>query len=183
MSGQGFRACLNRLGSATDITGHYLEVGTFRGSTAISTLLGNKRKAFLIDNWSEFGGPKSKAIKSFRKFKIVDRITVIDNNFDYFEASWLLGQPIGIYFYDGGHSLSQQEKAIQIIDTIEFLTLILIVDDWCWPDVQMGTRLGLNRIRATVIAEWQVFPNEKDKKGRYGNWHNGYFFAILEKIS
>lgn len=67
MSGQRFRALLNKL-AQIQISGSYLEIGTFKGSTACSALYQNQRSAILVDNWSEFGGPKMTAFTNLSKF-------------------------------------------------------------------------------------------------------------------
>ena len=71
MSGQKFRYVLNYLSERPEIQGAYFEVGTFQGSTALAALCGNNRQGILVDNWSEFGGPK-KGREEFQKGQITN---------------------------------------------------------------------------------------------------------------
>jgi hypothetical protein len=58
MSGQKYRTFINNLvGSYPDA--RYLEIGSWGGSTATAALYGNSVKALCIDNWSQFGGPRT----------------------------------------------------------------------------------------------------------------------------
>ena len=47
----------------------YLEIGTWKGSSVCSAMCGNSGSVFCIDNWSEFGGPKSEFLENFEKYK------------------------------------------------------------------------------------------------------------------
>lgn len=69
MSGQSYRYVLNKMLS---LEKNYLEVGTWRGSTACAALDGNRISAWLIDDWSEFGGPVGDALKKVSKFVGLD---------------------------------------------------------------------------------------------------------------
>jgi hypothetical protein len=55
MSGQKYRMLINKLvGALRDA--RYLEVGSWKGSTAAAALHGNRVRAVCIDNWSQFDG-------------------------------------------------------------------------------------------------------------------------------
>ncbi len=79
MSGQSYRYVLNKMLS---VDKNYLEIGTWRGSTACSALDGNQISAWLIDDWSEFGGPAGDALKNVSEFVgLESRLNVISNDF------------------------------------------------------------------------------------------------------
>lgn len=81
MSGQRFRKLLNKLICDLNVT-KYLEIGTFRGSTAISALYRNDQcRGLLVDNLSQFGAEKRKLISNLNKFKILSRVNLIDSDF------------------------------------------------------------------------------------------------------
>ena len=58
MSGQKYRTLINHF-VKSHLDARYLEIGSWQGSTAAAALYGNSVKALCIDNWSQFGGPKS----------------------------------------------------------------------------------------------------------------------------
>jgi hypothetical protein len=67
MSGIKTRHFYNNLLNRDDA--RYLEIGTWKGSSICSAMCGNKAKAVCIDNWSQFGGPKTEFIQNFKKYK------------------------------------------------------------------------------------------------------------------
>jgi hypothetical protein len=179
MSGQRFRVLLNNL-ARIPISGSYLEVGTFKGSTAISALFQNQRSAIFVDNWSEFGGPKKTALENLKKLIPNTLWNVIDQDFKTFSTT-KIQEKIAIYFYDGGHSFEEQKLAVSLIDSLNFDYLVFIVDDYSWGTVQQGTLEGLNSLSSKLVQSWEILPNKDDKLFRYGNWHNGYFVCLMSK--
>ncbi len=47
----------------------YLEIGVWKGSSLCAAMWKNEITCLAIDNWSEFGGPKSRFLYNFNKFK------------------------------------------------------------------------------------------------------------------
>lgn len=180
MSGQRFRSLLNKL-IKIPISGSYLEIGVFKGSTAISALYQNQRSAILVDNWSEFGGPKKTALKNLTRHCPTAVLKIVDQPFDVF-CKVSTGEKIAVYFYDGGHSFEEQRMAVKFIDNLNFDKLILIVDDFCWETVQKATSDSIGSLSSSLVQSWIILPSEKDRFSRYGNWHNGYFIGLLSKI-
>jgi hypothetical protein len=78
MSGIKTRHFYNNLLNTKDA--RYLEIGTWKGSSVCSAMCGNKAKVVCIDNWSEFGGPKSEFLLNFEKFKGENDATFIEND-------------------------------------------------------------------------------------------------------
>lgn len=179
MSGQSFRHFLNSIVTATTM-GKYLEIGVWGGSTAISALWGNEKSAILVDNWSQFGGPKEKAIQRLSKFIGLERVNIVEANFEEFSKSKPTDE-IGVYFYDGGHTYEEQKLAIEFTNNLKFTNLICIIDDFNWTEVQNGTYAGIKNIQSELVATWTISPGKKDKLFKYGNWHNGYFVCVLTR--
>ena len=67
MSRTNTRHFYNNLLNSDDA--RYLEIGTWKGSSVCSAMCNNQAKVICIDNWSEFGGPKSEFLVNFEKFK------------------------------------------------------------------------------------------------------------------
>jgi len=179
MSGQRFRKLLNGL-AQIPISGSYLEIGTFKGSTACSALYKSQRSAILIDNWSEFGGPKKIAQENLNRFCSGSAILFMDLEFSEFYRA-PVNQKIFLYFYDGGHSFEEQRLAVDLINSLNFDNLIFVVDDFSWETVQKATSEGLRFLNSVVVKTWTILPSENDELFRYGEWHNGYFICLISK--
>jgi len=179
MSGQRFRSFLNFLSLSLDYF-NYLEIGVWKGSTAKCILHGTKASATLIDNWSQFGGPKKIAQKVLKKDLRNSRVNILDIDFtEMMETSHHL-QP-HVYFYDAAHDYDSQRKAIELLDKMLFQELILIVDDWNWDNVKRGTRDALKSAKVSPIAEWEINTSSDYMGGRFSSWHNGVFICVLRK--
>ena len=100
MTGLKTRHFYNNLLNITDA--RYLEIGTWKGSSVCSAMCGNKAKIICIDNWSEFGGPKSEFLVNFEKFKGENDATFIENDCFNVDVSSL--PKFNIYMYDGNHT-------------------------------------------------------------------------------
>ena len=178
MSGQGFRAFLYKL---SDSLGEfeYLEIGVWKGSTAKCVLYSDKVSATLVDNWSQFGGPKAKAIKNLDKFISSKKARILDQDFSDLANNEINLSPL-VYFYDGPHDEISHFKAAELIKFFKSKMLIFIVDDWNWDNVRNGTLKALAQIQTEIVASWEIFPNERDRKGgRFSRWHNGTYIAII----
>ena len=178
MSGQSFRAFLFKL---SDSLGEfeYLEIGVWKGSTAKCVLYSGKVSATLVDNWSQFGGPKAKAIKNLDKFISSKKARILDQDFLDIANNEINLSPL-VYFYDGPHDEISHFKAAELIKFFKSKLLIFIVDDWNWDNVQNGTLEALAQIQAEIVVSWEIFPNMREKKGgRFSRWHNGTYIAII----
>ena len=178
MSGQRFRAFLHHLSNQL-LDFQYLEIGVWQGSTANAVLRGNCQHALLIDNWSEFGGPKRKAKRRLEKFIEANKVTLLDHDFK--SISWSKKYACDLYFYDGAHDYNSHFEAMKFLNNLEFINLILIVDDWNWENVKNGTLDGLKTQQVNLIYSFQVQTLPNEVKGRYSGWHNGTWIAIISR--
>ncbi len=177
MSGQSFRYVLNKLISFGD---GYLEIGTWRGSTACSALNGNQIDAWLIDDWSEFGGPATSALSNISKFVSKrSRLSIVSQDFKLVDYKATITNEVNVYLFDGPHSQSDHVEGVKVINSLDFETLMFVVDDWNWKDVQIGTLAGLEQLDAELIYKIEIFP-KSTRRFQYSRWHNGYCFLILE---
>jgi len=179
MSGQSFRAFLYKLSESLGEF-EYLEIGVWKGSTAKCVLHSGKVSATLVDNWSQFGGPKTAAINNLNKFISSKKVRIWDQDFLNLASNEMNLSPL-VYFYDGPHDEMSHFKAVELIPFFNSKSLIFIVDDWNWENVQNGTLKALVQIRAEIVASWEIFPNARERKGgRFSRWHNGTYIAIIQ---
>ena len=179
MSGQRFRSFLFYL-SKNLSTFNYLEIGVWKGSTASCILKNGKAKAILVDNWSQFGGPRKAANKRLRKYIKESNALLVDSSLEMLREEYIFESPL-VYFYDGAHDYQSHLEATLLINQFKSSQLIYIVDDWNWENVRNGTIDGLKQVKLKIVKQWQIFPNIADKGGKYGAWHNGTFICILSR--
>ena len=161
----------------------YLEIGTWKGSSVCSAMCGNKNKVICIDNWSEFGGPKSEFLSNFEKFKGDNDASFIES--DCFNVDISVLPKFNIYMYDGNHTNESHYKALLHYYNCLDDVFIFIVDDWNWQDVRDGTINSIQKLNLKVLYEKEIRltwdnshtpqPQAKD------TWWNGIYVAILEK--
>jgi hypothetical protein len=176
MSGQSFRHVLNEILKASS---NYLEIGTWKGSTACAALDRNQLNAWIIDDWSDFGGPAQAALKNLSRFVGSSRLTIISQDFKTVDYEVLIPGQVDTYLFDGPHAEECHVLGAKVIDSLRFQSLIFIVDDWNWQEVRDGTLLGLSEINATVVYKLEIFPRAK-RLFQFSRWHNGYCFFVLE---
>lgn len=136
---------------------NYLEVGVWKGSSTCSALYGNKNlNTYVVENWSEFNGPKNDFESNMKTLVGDTQINVIEDNFDRFDVSRIKDK-IDVYLYDGNHSEESHFLALERIWPCLADESIFIVDDWNFPSVQQGTRRALEG--KTVLDEFLVLYN------------------------
>jgi hypothetical protein len=183
MSGKKTRHFYNNLLNRED--SRYLEIGTWKGSTVCSAMCGNKAKVVCIDNWSEFGGPKSEFLVNFNKYKGENEASFLEQ--DCYKVDISKFSKFNIYMYDGNHTKDSHYNAL--IHYYECLdnTFIFIVDDWNWKDVRTGTYDSLKKLNLNVLYKREIRTTNDDTHPSWGSplqiqWHNGIYVAILQKM-
>ena len=181
MSGTRTRHFYNNLLNTKDA--RYLEVGTWKGSSVCSAMYGNKAKVVCIDNWSEWGGPKSEFLANFNKFKGENDATFIES--DCYKVNVAALPKFNIYMYDGGHSVESHFKALtHYYDCLDDL-FIYVVDDWNCKDAREGTKLAIKNLNLKVLYEKEhrlTFDDSHTPQPQAKNtWWNGIYIAILHK--
>ena len=182
MSGTKTRHFYNNLLNTEDA--RYLEIGTWKGSSVCSAMCGNNATIVCIDNWSEFGGPKSEFLNNFYKFKGDNNATFIED--DCFKVDVLTLPKFNIYMYDGNHTNESHYKALlHYYNCLDDL-FIFIVDDWNWIDVRDGTMNSIRKLKLKILYEKEIrltFDNSHTQQPLASEtWHNGIYVAILKKI-
>ena len=147
MSGQKYRTFINNL-VRSHPDARYLEVGSWQGSTAAAALHGNCVKALCIDNWSQFGGPKSAFLANMERVR--SQSPAVDFRFvegDFRRVDYTSLGRFNIFLFDGPHEEMDQYDGIMLARPALEGCFILIVDDWNWRKVRLGTLPGNQRRR------------------------------------
>ncbi len=135
-----------QMGDYNNYIGKYLEVGSYRGCSFISALLGNEDRMdfFTIDNGSEFGDNNEILNSNIQKYVFdatidIDYVSHVVNVIrgDYrteIPQRFLLGPCIDVYLYDGSHDYQNQLDGLNIIKPYLTARCVIIVDDAAWPE-------------------------------------------------
>jgi hypothetical protein len=142
----------------------YLEVGTWKGSSLVSALFGNDHvHATVVDNWSQFGGPKEDFLATVQRLLPSAHLDVVDRDCfkvdpaELLAASSVAGTPIDIYLFDGEHTYEAQRRAItHFAPALRRDAAIVMVDDWNWPDVRAGTMKGIQDAGLRIQFQYEL---------------------------
>jgi len=182
MTGTKTRHFYNNLLNTEDA--RYLEIGTWKGSSVCSAMCNNEAKIVCIDNWSEFGGPKSEFLVNFEKFKGKNEATFIENDCYNVDVSTLPN--FNIYMYDGNHTNDSHYNALLHYYNCLDDVFIFIVDDWNWYDVRDGTIKSIKKLNLKVLYEKDIRTTNDDTHPPWGSpekkeWNNGIYVVVLQK--
>jgi hypothetical protein len=183
MSGKKYRYLINNLISfITDA--RYLEVGSWKGSTACAAMHGNKCKVTCIDNWSHHGTDNRDFFNNTKESLSNDiDFTVIEK--DFREVDYTSLGKYNVYFFDGPHEEKDQYDGVALAQDALDHEYILIVDDYNFDRVRKGTQNAIKDLNLKVLAEVTVLssidgdvPTVHHEKSE---WHNGYYIAVIRK--
>jgi hypothetical protein len=183
MSGQKYRGLVNQLVTSMP-DARYLEIGSWAGSTACAALSGNNARALCIDNWSQFGGPRDQF------FKNIENVRPGRKGFEFLESDFRqvnfanIGR-FNIFLFDGPHAEPDQYDGIMLALPALEPQFVLIVDDWNWPAVRLGTFTALIDARMKIDVSVEIrttFDNTHATiAGWESDWHNGYFIGAISR--
>jgi len=181
MSGNKTRHFYNNLLNMEDA--RYLEIGTWKGSSVCSAMCGNKAIVVCIDNWSEFGGPKSEFLTNFNNFSGENDARFIENDCYKVDTTYL--PKFNMYMYDGNHTEDSHYKALQHYYNCLDDIFVFIVDDWNWDYVRNGTQDSIRLLNLKVVYEKEIRLTTDNSHTPFPlarqTWHNGIYVAILQK--
>ena len=186
MSGKRYRHFVNNL-IATVPDVRYLEVGSWKGSTAMAAIYGNKVSAVCVDNWSQFGNVREEFCNN------AERCTNEDTQLELHEGDFrdVEYDNIGkhnVYFFDGPHEEQDQYDGLALALPALDDEFILIIDDWNDPRPRDGTLRAIEELGIEVKYSMQirtsngvdiVYPTPHVLENSL--WHNGYYFAVCKK--
>jgi hypothetical protein len=176
-SGKNFKHFLNNLLSEANGLS-YLEIGVWKGSTTISGLYENteKIKYYLIDNFSQFGGPKLEFENNFEHF-LNKKSNIIDEDCFKLDKNTYNIKNIDIYFYDGPHEEQDHYNALKYYYSSMSENFIYIVDDWNWQKTKDGTYRAIKDLQLKINNLIEYNTNFQDSE----TWWNGCAIFIFEK--
>jgi len=148
-------ALLNLAASLLPDGESYVEIGTFRGTSLISAMLGNEGREFVaIDDFSFRDGTRERLEANLERFGLTAPAILEGDAFELVRGGALEGRRAGVYYYDNGHEYEQQLEALRMIEPYLAERALVIVDDSDWDDVSRATRVWLEeQPRAELLLD------------------------------
>jgi hypothetical protein len=174
MSGTFTRHFYNNLLNTDDA--RYLEIGAWKGSSTCSAMCGNKATVAVIDNWSEFGGPKDECVTNIGKAAGANNVEIIDH--DSFSVDLASLGKYNLYLYDGCHKRESHEKALTYFQGVLDDVFIYVCDDWNWEFVRDGTYDAIKSLG--LLVEYEKIKFTPDNCCRDTFW-NGIAIFVFRK--
>lgn len=182
LSSLKIRHLMNNLGA---ISTRYFECGVHKGGLFCSTIRNNDNLLYATanDSFASDEGSDDKAypqfVDNFLKCKATSTVidVIVSDTFDIQEESMNVIWPIDLYLFDASHDYESQRKAMTHFLPAMADEFIVCVDDYDWPEVEHGTRKGIEDASVDVIYEQWFKGNNHDNDG----WWNGFYVALLKK--
>jgi hypothetical protein len=150
----------------------YLEVGVLHGATLCAAIAENPHlRAVGIDDFSQFDGDATDTLRNILGFGNADLL--VSDAFDL--RAECLGR-FDVFFYDGDHSAAATARAIEHFRAALEQPALLIVDDYDWPEVQEGVRMGLEAAELPLQWSWQL---PADQPSDALGWWNGLMVGVV----
>jgi len=184
MSGEKTRHLYNNICSIDNA--NYLEIGTYKGSSFVSSLYKNSINSIAVDNWSEFKGPKNDFINNVEKYCPNQKYNFIEkDSFEITESDIKqFYNSIDLYLYDGCHKYESHKMAITHFSKFLSKYSIIMIDDWrndgLWERVQRGTYDGFKE-SGLIIHKKIERISFQESNGPSEYW-NGFGLFVCEKI-
>jgi hypothetical protein len=178
MSGRKYRTMINRLVEITP-NARYLEIGSWRGSTACAAMYDNRLAAVCIDSWQEGEDIYTDFVHNVN-YILSDKINFTHIREDFVKVDYNSIGKFNIYMFDGPHRQEDQYNGVALAQPALDDTYILIVDDYNDSQVQQGTTEALAVCNQTVVASVVILTHNNPYLSG-SDWHNGYFIAVIKK--
>ena len=180
---------LNNVCNTKDI--RYLEVGTWHGATFCSALEGNSVQAITIDSWhtndikpmrevdgwqATDGNPLDIFRSNLDKIQGVNKISGFNQSVESVDLE-RVPHSVNVVFYDGDHTYNSTKNFLDQFYPKFEETMILIVDDWNWPQIQSATKDHIQSKEYTVQLEKEILTKGEDPD----DYWNGLGIFVLRK--
>lgn len=182
MSTPKVRHYLNNINSYGE---NYLEIGSHKGSTFVSSLYGHQKKGWSIDNFSEFCNTTDNAgSDGTHKGELLSNIdTYLDCPTEFYQEDSFkfdldkIDEPIDVYMYDGDHDQDKQKMALEYYYPVLNDVFMFVVDDWNSQAVRDGTYQGIRNMGLCILGELSV----RTYGSAQTDWWSGVYTAFLSK--
>jgi len=160
----------------------YLEVGTFKGRSICAAVQDNPDKAFYaMENFLEFGMTGQQArdelMDNLQRYAADADVRLLEGDcFSLMADPGLIDRPVGVYFYDGEHTLLSHYLALAVVEPLLADEALVLVDDASWPLVQRAHRIFMRR-----HPGWQVVATWDARHADDPRWANGLHALVFRR--
>jgi predicted O-methyltransferase YrrM len=160
-------ALLNLAASLLAPGERYLELGTFKGASLASAMLGNNGKEFVaIDNFALAGGSRAQLETNLRSFGLEPPEILEGDVLELLEGGALAGRNVGVCYWDLLHKYEPQLAGLRLLEQHLAPGALVIVDDTDWEEV--------DRALADYLAEQprarRLVTIDGDRRGQPWWW-------------
>lgn len=160
----------------------YLEVGTFKGRSLCAAVQGNTDKDFFVmENFLEFGMQGQEArdelMANLHTYAGGARVELLEGDcFKLMVEPGAVDKPVGVYFYDGEHTLLSHYLALAVVEPLLADEALVLVDDASWPVVQKAHRMFMRRHPGWAVeATWDAAHADDPR------WSNGLHALVFRR--
>lgn len=116
----------------------FVNVGVWNGFTLLSGMLNNPGRICVgVDNFSQFGGPRSAFLARFEKYKSLAH-AFFDMDYREYFRTFHHGM-IGPYLYDGDRRYENQFEGLRVAEPFFADGCLVFVDDTNWVEPKSAT--------------------------------------------
>jgi len=155
----------------------YLEVGCCQGASLIGALMGNDKRAVVVDNFSQFTGACNLEAfeKNIRAHGVEERIAFYQEDSDHFFVN-PPAMKVGVYYYDGDHGYNPTYDGIYAAIPHLVYGALIVVDDTNWDQPSLAIE-SLLHDKYDQSGKLELVFQVKTHDHPNLFWHNG--LAIL----
>ena len=166
-------ALLNVAARCLDEGESYVEVGTYRGTSLVSAMLGNDGDFVALDDWSLGDGSRERLEANLERFGLQERPTILEGDaFETLRAGALRGRRVGVYYYDAGHEYEEQLEGLRLVEPYLADCALLVVDDTDREKVERAVERAVDDYLAGQPRATEVFRAQGEAHG-HPEWWEG----------
>lgn len=160
----------------------YLEVGTFKGRSIVAAAAGKSDKHFVaMENFMEFGmagrQAREELFANLERYDVADQVDLREGDcFTLMAEPGTVAAPVGVYFYDGEHTLLSHYLALAVVEPLLADEALVLVDDASWPVVQRAHRLFMRHHPGWSVQERWDAAHADDPR-----WSNGLHALVFRR--
>ena len=147
----------------------YVEVGCYKGASIVGAARGNSTaRIFACDNFSKFDGTEEILRGNIDRYA---RGQVVFSNMasrEFLHAAPWRPAPVGAYFYDGGHSFTDQFEALQYALPSLADDAAVIIDDTNKREARAADALF-----ARMVPGFELVLDLRTPRNHHPTWWNG----------
>jgi predicted O-methyltransferase YrrM len=160
-------ALLNLAASLLDPCESYVEIGSFKGASLVSAMLGNEDREFVaIDSFALSGGSRAQLEANLRSFGLEPPEILEGEVFELLHGGALAGRSLGACYWDLLHKYEPQLAGLRLLEQHLAPGALVIVDDSDWEEVDRA----LADYLASQPRARRLVTIDGDRRGRPWWW-------------